>query len=44
MRAWQRQTSGVFRHHDIVGDHFFPTGAKAALLQTLSDDLEWSIS
>ena len=44
MRAWQRQTSGIFRQHEIVGDHFFLTGAKPALLQTLAADLDWSIS
>ena len=41
---WRQQTSGVFRHHDIRGDHFFPVGAKDALLEVLSRDLEWSVS
>jgi medium-chain acyl-[acyl-carrier-protein] hydrolase len=42
--AWSMQTSNAFMRHVIVGDHFFPIGSKAALLEALSQDLAWSAS
>jgi surfactin synthase thioesterase subunit len=37
--AWSRHTRGRFRFRVFPGDHFFLTGARAALLGAIREDL-----
>jgi medium-chain acyl-[acyl-carrier-protein] hydrolase len=41
--AWRDQTSGHFRIRMLPGDHFFINGSRAALLKSISDDVDRSL-